>query len=143
MTLNVAKPRLCILGRKPGVRRDRAPAPFQQRIDHYKYLGLILTEYLEWDKAIKEIQRKANRALVLLNYRAVACGGLHFNTYSMSFNQLVQSTIMCNACVWGHTDSKSLANIQINALRFILGVGKACPIAGLFGVGALQHDSKI
>ena len=32
------------------------------------------------------------------------------------------------------THSKSLASIQQKALRFILGVGKACPIAGLFGV---------
>ena len=40
---------------------------------------------------------------------------------------------MCNACIWGRADSKSLASIQLNALRFALGVGKVCPIAGLFG----------
>lgn len=51
----------------------------------------------------------------------------------MLFNQLVQSIVMCNACIWGHADSKTLASIQVNALRFALGVGKACPIAGLFG----------
>ena len=77
--------------------------------------------------------RKANQALALLNHRAGFCGVFHFNTYSMLFNQLVQSIIMCNACIWGHAESKSLASIQLNALRFVLGVGKACPIAGLFG----------
>ena len=40
---------------------------------------------------------------------------------------------MCNACIWGHAESKALASIQLSALRFALGVGKACPIAGLFG----------
>lgn len=93
----------------------------------------MLTEHLEWEKAIDEIHRKSNRALALLNHRAKMCGGFHFNTYSMLFNQLVQSMIMCNACIWGHTDSKALASIQLNALRFFLGVGKACPIAGPFG----------
>ena len=33
---------------------------------------------------------------------------------------------MCNACIWGHAESKSLASIQLNAPRFVLGVGKAC-----------------
>ena len=41
---------------------------------------------------------------------------------------------MCNACIWGHLKNKNnLLNIQINALRFLLGVGKTCPKAGLFG----------
>ena len=35
--------------------------------EQYKYLGLILTEHLEWDAAFQEIVRKANRALALLN----------------------------------------------------------------------------
>ena len=52
---------------------------------------------------------------------------------SMLFNQLVQSIILCNACIWGHAESRTLTSIQLNALRFALWVGKACPIAGLFG----------
>ena len=98
----------------------------------YKYLGLLLTEHLEWDIALQEVQKKASRALALLNIRARVCGGFHFNTYSMLFNQLVQPIIMCNACIWGHTDSKTLASIQVNAFKFVLEVGKACSIAGLF-----------
>ena len=51
---------------------------------------------------------------------------------------------MCNACIWGHNDSKALASIQINALRFVLGVGKACPIAGLFGEsGWVPHSMTV
>ena len=51
--------------------------------DQYKYLGLILSEYLEWDLAFQEIVKKANRALALLNHQARMCGGLHTNTYTM------------------------------------------------------------
>ena len=46
----------------------------------YKYLGLVLSEHLEWGKAIEEIYRKA---LALLNHIARSCGGFHFNMYSM------------------------------------------------------------
>ena len=42
-------------------------------------------------------------------------------------------TYVLNIHTYIYTDSKTLANIQTNALRFILKVEKACPIAGLFG----------
>ena len=138
MTLNIAKTKV-VHFRKRLRSRTRSDYHFAfnnqviEYSEHYKYLGLLFTEHLDWGKALEEIHRKANRALALLNHRARACGGLHFNTYSMLFNQLVHSIIMCNACIWGHSESKVLASIQLNALRFLLGVGKACPIAGLFG----------
>jgi len=40
---------------------------------------------------------------------------------------------MSNACIWGHKEYKEVLRIQYNAMRFLLGVGKACPIVGLFG----------
>ena len=43
--------------------------------DQYKYLGLDLSEHLNWDLAFQEIGKKAKRALVLLNHRARMCGG--------------------------------------------------------------------
>ena len=51
----------------------------------------------------------------------------------MLFNQLVHSIIICNACIWGHSGSKVLASIQLNALRFCWGWGRHVPIVGLLG----------
>ena len=101
----------------------------------YKYLGITFSEHLEWDKALTDIYTKANRALALLNHRSRVCGGLHTNIYSLIFinKQLVESIILCNACIWGHHECKNILAIQTNALRFLLGVGKARPKAGLFG----------
>ena len=138
MSLNIAKTKV-IHFRKKLRSKQRSEFKFlfnSEEIEYageYKYLGLTLTEHLDWGSAIEEIHRKANRALALLNHRARRCGGFHFNTYSMLFKQLVQPIIMCNASIWGHTESRMLTGIQLNALRFVLGVGKACPIAGLFG----------
>ena len=54
-------------------------------------------------------------------------------TYTLLFNQLVQPIIMTNACIWGHKEYPKIANLQHRAMRFFLGVGKTCPIGGLFG----------
>ena len=113
MTLNIAKTKIVHFRKKL---RNKGKSDYRflfnnREIEYsgqYKYLGLLLMEHLEWDKAIEEMHKKANRALALLNLRVRACGGLQFNTYSMLFNQLVQSIIMCNACIWGHTESKLL-----------------------------------
>ena len=138
MSLNIEKTKI-VHFRKKLRSKQRSEYNFlfnSEKIEYaseYKYLGLTLTEHLDWSNAIEEIHKKANRALALLNHRARMCGGFHFDTYSMLFKQLVQPIIMCNASIWGHTESRMIAGIQHNALRFVLGVGKACPLAGLFG----------
>jgi len=111
-----------------------------QYASQYKYLGLLFNEHLQWDKAVEAILCKANRALAILNYKVKACGGLHFRSYSMLFNQLVVPVIMSNACIWGHKEYKEVLRIQYNAMRFLLGVGKACPIVGLFGETLISYN---
>ena len=99
----------------------------------YKYLGFILDEHLCMEPALSHLMKKAHRALALLNHRATCIGGFHFDTYSLLFNQLVSSIIMPYACIWGHKITNKITSLQIQAMRFFLGVGKTCPTAGLFG----------
>ena len=47
-----------------------------------------------------------------------------------SLPKLVQSIIMT---IWGHKHFSGILGIQYKALRFFLGVGKSCQIAGMFG----------
>lgn len=149
MSLNISKTKIMHFRKKVrGKKRAERDFVFGREVieyaEQYKYLGLTITEHLDWDKALGEVLRKANRALALLNSRAKACGGLHFKTYTMLYNQLVQPIIMCNACIWGHSESKGLASTQVSALRFVLGLGKACPIAGLFGEsGWVPHSMTV
>ena len=96
-------------------------------------LGLFLMEHLEWDLAFLDMHKKASRGLALLNHRARLCGGFHTDTYTYLFNQLIQPIIMCNACIWGHSENRRILGIQYSAMRFLLRVGRACPISGLAG----------
>ena len=81
------------------------------------------------ESALSHVLNKAHRALALLNHRAKCIGGFHYNTYTMLFNQLVTSQILPTA---GHKNHNKITALQIQAMRFFLGVGKTCPIAGLF-----------
>lgn len=109
-----------------------------------QYLGLLLNEHLDWSVCLEGIVSKANRALALLNHRMRVTGGFHFRTYTLLFNQLVQPIVMSNACIWGHKDSLKVMGIQHRALRYFLGVGKMCPVVGLFGelVGSHSEPSS-
>ena len=102
-------------------------------ISNYKYLGLLLNEHLDWQGAITEVINKSNKALTVLNQKTRINGGLHFRTYTKLFNQLIVPIITTNACIWGHKECTEILRIQYKAMRFILGVGKSCPIAALFG----------
>ena len=88
----------------------------------YKYLGFILDEHLCMEPALSHFTKKAHRALALLNHRTTCIGGFHFDTYSLLFNQLVSSIIMPYACIWGHKVTNKITSIQIQAMRFFLGV---------------------
>lgn len=99
----------------------------------YKYLGLPIDEHLTLEPALSHTLKKANRALALLNHRAKCIGGFHFDSYSFLFNQLVSSIILPNACIWGHRRNTKLTSLQVQAMRFFLGVGRNCPTAGYLG----------
>ena len=89
------------------------------------------------------ILAKINKALAALNRKSRTNAAS--NTYSMLFNQLVVPIITSNACIWGHKEHKRILQSQYAALRFLLGVGKACPISALFGESgwiSLLHSIK-
>ena len=69
-------------------------------------------------------------SLSLLNQRARICTWRvpHGYVYTYLFNQLIQPTTMCNACIWGHSENR---RIQYSAMRFLLRVGRVCPTSGL------------
>ena len=138
MSLNVDKTNIVHFRKKGrGSLRSNFVFTFQSRVitysSYYKYLGLLFNEHLDWDQATEAILAKANRALTALNHKARTCGGFHFKTYTMLFNQLIIPIITTNAFIWGHKEYKSIFRVQYNGMRFLLGVGKACSIVGLFG----------
>jgi hypothetical protein len=53
--------------------------------------------------------------------------------YTLLLKQLRSSTDYSDICIWGRKDSPGVLSTKYSALRFLLGVGKVCPIESLFG----------
>ena len=61
--------------------------------DQYVYLGLLLTEHLDYTAMAKHVSGSANRALSLVITKHQTVGGLPFHTYTRLFESVVWSTI--------------------------------------------------
>ena len=62
-------------------------------VSKYQYLGLLLTEFLDYNEMAKAVARSAGRALSLLIVKSRAHGGFHFDTYTKPYDSLVWSVI--------------------------------------------------
>ena len=101
--------------------------------EKYKYLGLILTEHLDYDKTAALVAKSAGRALGLMIAKAKAYGGLPYDCYTKLFNSLVQPIIDYGAAVWGTKEFSCINAVQNRACRFFMGVGRYTPNAATQG----------
>ena len=58
-------------------------------VDRYVYLGLLLTEHLDFEKTVKYVAQSASRALGLLISKRKLVGGLPYNVYTQLFEFLI------------------------------------------------------
>ena len=78
MNLNLSKTNIVHFRKRKGI-KSRSTHKFYFNDNNiafsnqYKYLGLTITEHLDWNTAFEEICTKANRALALLNHRSRIC----------------------------------------------------------------------
>ena len=104
-----------------------------ETVDQYLYLGLLLTEHLDYAKMAKQVSNSASRALGLLISKSKLAGGLTFSTYSKLYDSTVASIIGYGAAVWGCRQFSCIDAVQNRALRFFLGVGRYAPNAAVNG----------
>ena len=88
-------------------------------VPHYTYLGLLLTEFLDYDSMAKAVAKSASRALGLLIVKSKAIGGFHYNTYTKLFDTIVGSVIEYRAAIWGFRSFSCINAVQNRAMRFL------------------------
>ena len=96
-------------------------------VDSYMYLGLLLTQHLDYSLMAKQVSSSASRALGLLISKCKSAGGLSFSTFTKLYDTTVGSIIAYGAAVWGCKKYQSMTAVQNRALRFYLGVGRYTP----------------
>ena len=102
-------------------------------VDKYVYLGLLLTEHLEFEMTAKCVAQSASRALGLLISKRKLAGGLPYNVYTQLYDSVMSPVINYGACIWGFKSYSCINAVQNRAMRFFLGVGKYTLVAALQG----------
>ena len=99
----------------------------------YKYLGLVLTECLDFNITVKYLALHANRALGAIIAKCKVLGGFPFKCFTKLFNSLVLPILLYAAAVWGYKSYSCINAVFNRACRFYLGVGKYTPNAAIQG----------
>ena len=68
-------------------------------VSSYKYLGLVLSEFLDFQITAKVVSQSTSRALGLLISKDKAFGGMPYEFFSKCYDALVQSIIIYGAAV--------------------------------------------
>ncbi|KAL5006947.1 hypothetical protein ScPMuIL_015753 [Solemya velum] len=120
--------------RNPSVTRTassfKCGPEFLEVTDHYTYLGLLLTEHLNFSGMAKCVARSASRALGLVLAKSRTFGDLPYQTFTKLYDSLVWPVIGYGAAIWGTTSHPCIEAVQNRALRFFTGAA-ICQDLGL------------
>lgn len=104
-----------------------------QYVSEYKYLGLVLNEFLDYNVTAKAAAASASRALGLVIAKCKFLGGVSYDVFTKLFDSLVSPIIEYGAGIWGFRNYSCVNALQHRACRFFLGVGKYAPNAAVLG----------
>ena len=104
-----------------------------QVVDRYTYLGLVLTEYLDFNVTAKVVAQSASRALGLVIAKCKLAGGVPYSVFTKLYDSVVWPVISYGAAIWGCRSFSCINAVHNRAMRFFLGVGKYTPSAALVG----------
>ena len=102
-------------------------------VPNYKYLGIILDEFLKYDACVKTISISGGRALGGIISKFKTFKNVGFYTFSKLFSAGVTPVLEYASGVWGYVRGDEIQYIQNRAMRYFLGVHRFCPIAGMQG----------
>ena len=102
-------------------------------VKFYKYLGIVLNEFLDYAYTAAMVAKSANRALGLLIAKTKCIGGLPLTCFEKLYNSIVLPVIHYGSAVWGSKDFSCINSVHFRACRFIMGVGKNTSNAAVLG----------
>lgn len=93
----------------------------------YRYLGLVITDHLDFNVTAKIVAKSASRALGLLIAKSKAFGGFRYSTFTKLYDTLVYPVINYGSAIWGTREYSCINAIQNRAARFFMGLGRYAP----------------
>ena len=111
--------------------------------DSYKYLGVTVTEHLNFEKTVEILCESANRALGYIVTKMIKNGGLPLSVFKILYESCVCSVSDYGGEVIGFHEYEALEKIHNRAARSFLGVTRTTPIPGLRSeLGWLEPRSR-
>ena len=102
-------------------------------VSQYKYLGLTLNQYLDWDMTVKVLANSAHRALGVIIAKHKRFGGMPFKAFTAAYDSMVRPILEYGTEIWGHKDYKCINNVYLRASRAFPGVGRYSPNNAVIG----------
>ncbi len=95
-----------------------------ERVTQYKYLGLYVTETLDYKVTASMIANSAACALGLLITNSKANDSMPYRVFSHLYNSLAQAVIDYGTAVWWTQECSCICAIQHRVCRFFMDMGK-------------------
>ena len=102
-------------------------------VESYKYLGVLLTDSLDFSRTADVLSNSAGRALGAIIAKYKCMNGMGADTYKKLFVSCVLPVLHYSAGVWGFKQYAKCDNIQNKAMRIFLGVHRFAPVLALHG----------
>ncbi len=112
-------------------------------VNQYKYLSVIVNEFVNFNVTADILSVAANRALGVIISQYKHINGLGYYTYTKLYNSGVCPILDNCSEVWGFKQFKQIEAIQHKAIRIFLAVHRYAPLPALDGdMGWLSCDTR-
>ena len=102
-------------------------------VNKYKYLGVVLDEFLDYKIISECLAVGGGRALGAVNMKFKTMKNMGLGTYQKLFENCVIPVLHYGAGVWGLQAHTCTQNVQNRAMRFYLGTHELTPTLGMSG----------
>ena len=96
-------------------------------ISQYNYLGLTLTEFLDYDIMAANVAKSSSRALGLVIHKSKLNGGFPYECFTKLYDTLVWPIVEYGSCIWGTRKRTCIEAVQNRACWYYMAVGKYTP----------------
>ena len=121
--------------RGPGKSKSMFMFIFNRRpVDYcnsYRYLGVTLNEFLDYNFTSENQAEPAGRALGAIITKTIKNGGLPYNVYTMLFESCCTSVSDYGSEIWGFEPRGGVTKIHLRAARSYLGLPKNATSVGV------------
>lgn len=115
-----------------------------EMVKEYKYLGIIMDEYLNFNSCSKTLADSGGRALGSIISKCKLIKDIGFRSYSKMYECGVIPIVDYGSAIWGSTKHKHSELIQNKTVRYFLGVHNFTAIPALHGeIGWLPVKYRI